>query len=483
MFRRWGGVLVLCLAVAVDVAATPPDVVGPVFELRTPATNSYLGVATAADSGVIGTAIGDLYLRAFQKLLISTNDGLTAALTIDGSGNLVATGSISAASFNGNATSAATFTGSLSGDVTGTQNSTVVASVGGQSAAAVASATVAANQATAVVSSATIVKREPNGWINASAIHFTADDSVQISAGPRRTNQQIATLRWYDVNYSFPQLAVGTGPIGITFDGENIWTVNNSANSVTKISASAGRVINTYPVGTSPFAAASDGTYLWVTNYITNDVTKLKVSDGSVAGTYNVGSNPRGIAFDGKYIWTANFGSANVSRLLATDGSDAGTFATGSGTTPYGIAVDNQGNVWVTNSAGNTVVKLKGSDGSFLGTLPTAPVSNAAPRHVVFDGIFVWVSNFNTNTIRKIYGPTGSFADITLPVNNPEGMVFDGTNVWVACYVSNVLLKLKGSDGTVIASVPLSNFQQRYLAFDGKTVWAANFALDSVSRY
>ncbi len=62
------------------------------------------------------------------------------------------------------------FTGSLAGDVTGTQSSTVVSSVGGQTAANVASGTTAANGATDANTASAIVKRDGSGNFTAGTI-------------------------------------------------------------------------------------------------------------------------------------------------------------------------------------------------------------------------------------------------------------------------------------------------------------------------
>jgi len=63
----------------------------------------------------------------------------------------------------GIATTATNFTGSVSGDVSGTQGATVVATVGGQTAANVASGVLAANTATSANTPNTIVKRDGSG--------------------------------------------------------------------------------------------------------------------------------------------------------------------------------------------------------------------------------------------------------------------------------------------------------------------------------
>ena len=101
-----------------------------------------------------------------------------AIVARDASGDFSA-GTITA-NLSGNATTATTatnFSGSLSGDVTGTQGATVVSSVGGQTAANVASATTLANAATSVNTASTIVRRSAAGGFSTTAISV-ADEVV-----------------------------------------------------------------------------------------------------------------------------------------------------------------------------------------------------------------------------------------------------------------------------------------------------------------
>jgi hypothetical protein len=76
---------------------------------------------------------------------------------------------ISAATANG----ATNFSGSLAGDVTGSQSATVVAMIGGQAAASVASATIAANAATNLDAAGAIVRRDASGNFSAGTISAT----------------------------------------------------------------------------------------------------------------------------------------------------------------------------------------------------------------------------------------------------------------------------------------------------------------------
>ena len=86
--------------------------------------------------------------------------------------------------------------------------------------------------------------------------------------------------------------------MGIVFDGENFWLTSYCSNTVSKIKASDGTILGTYPAGNGPWNVAFDGNNVWVTNSFLDGnnwagtVTKLRASDGTFLGTYPVGINP-----------------------------------------------------------------------------------------------------------------------------------------------------------------------------------------------
>ncbi len=110
---------------------------------------------------------------------------------------------------------------------------------------------------------------------------------------------------------------VGEAPVGIAFDGVNIWVTNSGDNSVSELLASTGATIGTYPVGSIPYAVAFDGANIWVANLGSNNVTKLLASTGVLVGTYPVGLSPRDVAYDGSNIWVPNVLSG-LTKLLAS---------------------------------------------------------------------------------------------------------------------------------------------------------------------
>ena len=129
------------------------------------------GVLLATPQVVTVVSGGQLGSATAASLGTSANTASTLVAR-DASGNFSA-GTITA-SLSGNATTATTatnFSGSLAGDVTGTQSATVVSTVGGQTAANVASATTtSANAATNLNTASTIVERDGSGNFGAGTI-------------------------------------------------------------------------------------------------------------------------------------------------------------------------------------------------------------------------------------------------------------------------------------------------------------------------
>ena len=168
------------------------------------------------------------------------------------------------------------------------------------------------------------------------------------------TKPALASASTIDTTYT-----VGTNPMGICFDGTNIWVVNSGSNNVTKLSASNGTTLGTYTVGTEPRDICFDGTNIWVTNFSSNSVTKLRASDGNTMSTYTEGTEPMTICFDGTNIWVTNGGSnivlGNVAKLQVSDSTILGYHSVG--TQPEGICYDGT-NIWVTNFGSNNITKL-----------------------------------------------------------------------------------------------------------------------------
>ncbi len=199
---------------------------------------------------------------------------------------------------------------------------------------------------------------------------------------------QVALLKW--APYSGVTFPVGSAPVGIAFDGANIWVTNGSG--VTKLRASDGANLGTFGLAFPPFAVAFDGANIWVTNG--ESVTKLQASDGAPLGTFNVGESAFGIAFDGANMWVVSVGMdvSYLTKLRTSDGANLGIFPVIAPT--GGIAFDGA-NIWVGTTTG--VTKLRASDGANLGSFPAN-----GPYGVAFDGANIWVTNPSSGTVSKL---------------------------------------------------------------------------------
>ncbi len=131
------------------------------------------------------------------------------------------------------------------------------------------------------------------------------------------------------LRFRFHWYAAGQGPLGMCFDGSNIWTANYGDGSVTKLRASDGKKLGTFQLGGVPTGVTFDGANIWGSDSGGDTVTKLRASDGKKLGTFKVGPAPAFMAFDGANIWvptTPTSGNGAVHKIRATDGKNLGNF-------------------------------------------------------------------------------------------------------------------------------------------------------------
>jgi DNA-binding beta-propeller fold protein YncE len=246
-------------------------------------------------------------------------------------------------------------------------------------------------------------------------------------------------------------LPEGSNPQAIAFDGKNMWIASGVAGSdggavgsgtVTKLSPS-GVVLGTFAVGSDPKGIAFDGTNMWVTGQGDGTVTVLSPTQATPVMTFsNVGTAPLGIAFDGANMWVANQGDATVMgdgtvTVLPLNGTCSQIVHKGGH--PTGIAFDGT-NMWVTDdSQSGAVIVLSANASSFGAQVHSFPV-DVYPDRIAFDGTNMWVANFYSGTVIKL-SPTGASARFTLG-GYLTGIAFDGTHMWVTDYLDNIVTDL-----------------------------------------
>ncbi|MDR3556254.1 MAG: YncE family protein [Syntrophobacteraceae bacterium] len=255
---------------------------------------------------------------------------------------------------------------------------------------------------------------------------------------------------------------IGLTHYGIAYDGANIWVANYSRNSVTKLRATDGSLVEAYKVP-GPWGMAFDGKNIWVANYSDDTVTKLRARDGALMGVYPVGVNPRAVLFDGKYIWVASGGvPGSVTKLRTADGSTVWTQPVAD---PWGMAYDGS-TVWVTNNDSNRVTRLD-SSGCVVGKYKTGD----RPLGIAFDGSYIWVADNGGEKLTRLSAIDGSRAG-KFPVGvAPFGLLYDGHYLWVA-RTDGVLVKLSPL-GCLLGTYDAGGYPEG-IAFDGNNVWVSN---------
>jgi putative ATP-dependent endonuclease of OLD family len=152
-------------------------------------------------------------------------------------------------------------------------------------------------------------------------------------------------------------------------------------------------------------------------------------------------------------IHIAQHPAANVSNLLtlATNASPFQSFLSsandfslginytgGNLHTPYGVAIDSSGNIWVPNTGSSSVTEISNSGAFLSGTRGYTNGGLNLPEGVAIDSSGdAWVPNFLLNTVTEISSSgvflSGDNGYISGSLNNPRGIAIDSCgNAWVA---------------------------------------------------
>lgn len=177
------------------------------------------------------------------------------------------------------------------------------------------------------------------------------------------------------------------GPVAVAIDAShNAWFVNQSApeGSVTSISQDGSKVNTVVSGGEAPSGVATDAVgmasgnsvgHVWTANYYSNAVSELELeNDGTVtvvSSGYTGGGlkGPNGIAVDGAgNVWVTNFHGASITELQGANGGQPGAALSPTGgfgqdaslSAPFGVAIDESGNAWVSNQGAGTVTEFVG---------------------------------------------------------------------------------------------------------------------------
>lgn len=223
---------------------------------------------------------------------------------------------------------------------------------------------------------------------------------------------------------------VGNTPVFVTSDGADLWVSNYGSNTISRVRASDGKLLETWTGTTVGVGVLSAMGRLFVAGG-TSPGSLYMIDPSQPAGTAttvasNLGSNPQGIAFDGNRIWTANNRSVSIVTPGVSTPWSVSTVSTGFSELA-GILYDGT-NIWVTDYIAGTLLKVD-SSGTILQTVNVGD----GPQFPAFDGINIWVPVFYSNTIMVVQAASGTVV-ATLTSPSPHSAAFDGERILVTNY-------------------------------------------------
>jgi class 3 adenylate cyclase/streptogramin lyase len=266
--------------------------------------------------------------------------------------------------------------------------------------------------------------------------------------------------------------SVGSDPIGVASDAGQIWVINQGSGTIQRIDPEANPAVGepASAFGATSLAAGdgaawitsgdvttqdatsiiyrfdskdqlsrvtdappgvgavayADGS-LWVAEPNTDQVFHIDPKTGNVIDAIDVGKDPIAIAAsrgESASIWVANALGNSVSRI-APGAATAQSFPVGS--SPSGIAVGPDDDVWVTSMDTNTVIRLDPT-GHVLATIERVP---PGPSSIAVAGSSVWVGATTARELVRIDATTNGVSDIAAVNGTPSALAVDAEdNVW-----------------------------------------------------
>ncbi|HEY3854797.1 MAG TPA: hypothetical protein VGO67_10425, partial [Verrucomicrobiae bacterium] len=421
-------------------------------------TGNGSGLTSIPGSSITGTLDDALLTNVF---FLSASNNLVNVIVATNTANQISgtfTGSL-----NGNAassTTAGSFSGSLAGDVTGTQSATVVSSVGGQSAANVASATLAANGAASANTANTLVERDATGSFAAGMVTATSftGNGIGLTNIPGSSitgtldDALLTNVFFLSASNNLPNILVATN-LANQISGSFIGSLNgNAASSTTATSFSgslAGDVTGTQSatvvssvggqsaanVASGALAANGAASANTANTIVERDATG-SFSAGTVTATNFTGNGSGLTNIPGSSITgtLANTLLTNVFFLNASNNLTNVVVATNTANQISGTFTGSLNGNATTATTATTATSFSGSlAGDVAGTQGATVVSSVGGQSAanVASGVLAANGAASANTASKIVlrDATGSFAAGTITATNFTGNGVGLTNV------------------------------------------------------
>jgi len=230
----------------------------------------------------------------------------------------------------------------------------------------------------------------------------------------------------------------GRGGYGGLVDGKGIiWSTGLNGNSTVRFDPVTGIATPVNSDGRYMYGMGIDsGGNVWISNWENNSIQKFD-SNGNFLGTFgqNTCFGCRGVAVTpDDDIWVAGSHSNTVTRYN-NDGSVQATIAVGAH--PTGVAVDNNGKVWVTNYNGNSVMRIDPTTNAVELTIDLGPGANPYNYSDMTGTVLSGATNPSGTWRKTLFGGINPDWDTLLWNTEAEGDIPLGTTL---------LIEVRGAD-------------------------------------
>jgi peptide/nickel transport system substrate-binding protein len=273
-------------------------------------------------------------------------------------------------------------------------------------------------------------------------------------------------------------VTVGARPGAIAYAAGSLWTANLDDQTISRIDPGSMRLLRTIATLAGPptaIAGSADGPWVVQANVNpeTNAAGSISVaridpefdSLGSVTRIDNViGGGPAEIAARGNSIWVAP-DTGLLTRLDAVSGAVIPPRIDPSAN-PSGIAITDDGAVWLTDSEADDVVRVDPT-----GLLTSIAVGNA-PTAIAAGADAVWVVDSLDDTVVRIDPDSQSVTDTIHVGDSPAGIAVGDGSVWVANAGDGTVTRIDPANDHIQATIPVGGSPTALTVADGR-VWVA----------
>jgi hypothetical protein len=300
----------------------------------------------------------------------------------------------------------------------------------------------------------------------------------------RRGSRKAAMGRFWRPNNNgiLGETIVGPNPQSVVSDGEDIWVSNLGGDSVSRVHASSGKLLETWTGATAPLGVLSWKGRIFATGVLAPGKLYMinpALSAGAVTTVAtNLGTSPNGIAADPIRIWTANQGPPGSVSIITPKTSLPWTVTTVTiGSSPFGAVYDGS-NVWISDWGSGQLLKLN-SVGAVLQTVTVG----SQPAMPVFDGTNIWVPNFESESVSVVRASTGAVLATLTGLSGAWAAAFDGQYVAVTSLPNDTITVFKAADLSLVQSSFLLGSNPAGICSDGIQFWVAFSGASEIARY